>query len=68
MTGAFSVLGFPWPTDPGVVYVEYQSGALYLEQPAEIRAHVEAFERVCALALSPDDSVKMLLNIAEEYS
>ncbi|KAA2254929.1 helix-turn-helix domain-containing protein [Solihabitans fulvus] len=68
MTGSFSILGFQWPADPGVAFVEYRSGALYLEQSHEIEAHTVAFEHLCALALTPDDSVTMVENVAEEYS
>lgn len=67
MTGPFIILGFPWPTDPGVVYVEHRSGALYLEQPHEIEAHTVAFEHLCALALAPDESARMIREIAEEF-
>jgi len=68
MTGPFSILRFPWANDPGVVYVEYRSGALYLEQPHEIDAHTVAFEHLCALALNPDDSVKMIEDVAKEFA
>ncbi|MGI8307681.1 helix-turn-helix domain-containing protein [Saccharopolyspora hattusasensis] len=68
MVGRFQILDFPWPGDPGVAYVEHLGGAVYLEGPGEIAAHVIAFEHLCALALSPDDSVKMVESIAKEYS
>ncbi|WP_337661726.1 MULTISPECIES: helix-turn-helix domain-containing protein [Actinoalloteichus] len=67
MTGPFVVIGFPWLTDPGVAYIEHRSGALYLEQPHEIEAHNVAFEHLCALALTPDESARMLRDIAEEF-
>ncbi|CAO0830371.1 helix-turn-helix domain-containing protein [Streptomyces microflavus] len=66
--GPFQILGFPWPTDPGVAYVEHRAGAFYLEAPHEIEAHTVAFEHLVALALSPDESVKMVRDIAEEYA
>lgn len=68
MQGPFQILRFPWPADPGVVYVEHRAGAFYLEEPHEIEAHTVAFEHLCALALSPDESVKMIEDIAEEYT
>ncbi|SFD81623.1 Helix-turn-helix domain-containing protein [Actinopolyspora alba] len=68
MTGRFQVLDFPWADDPGVTYVEHRAGALYLEEPGEIEAHTVAFEHLCALALSPDDSTTMIESVAKEYS
>lgn len=67
MTGRFQILDFPWPTDPGVAYIEHRAGALYLEEPLEIDAHTMAFEHLCGLALSPEQSVTMIRDIAEEY-
>ncbi len=68
MMGRFQILDFPWPTDPGVAYIEQRAGALYLEEPHEIEYHTIAFERICVLALSPDDSVTMIRDVAEEYT
>jgi transcriptional regulator with XRE-family HTH domain len=68
MVGRFQILDFPWPTDPGVAYIEHQSGALYLEELQEIELHTVAFEHICVLALSPDDSATMIRDVAEEYS
>ncbi|MFF9647824.1 DUF5753 domain-containing protein [Streptomyces sp. NPDC014622] len=66
--GPFQILGFPWPADPGVAYVEHRAGALYLEGAHEIHAHNVAFEHLVALALSPDESAEMVREIAEEYA
>ncbi|WP_017974460.1 helix-turn-helix domain-containing protein [Actinopolyspora halophila] len=68
MTGPFTMLGFPWEHDPGVVFLEYRSGALYLEEAHAIESHTVAFEHLCALALSPDESVDMIRTIAKEFS
>lgn len=68
MHGPFAILGFPWTSDPGVVYVEHRSGAFYLEQPTEIEAHTVAFEHLCAHALPPDESATMLRRLAKEYA
>jgi len=67
MHGPFQILDFPWPADPGLVYTEHRSGALYLEQPHQIAAHTTAFEHLSALALAPVESVAMIVDIAEEY-
>ncbi|WP_245695666.1 helix-turn-helix domain-containing protein [Actinopolyspora saharensis] len=68
LMGRFQLLDFPWTGDPGIAYIEHRAGALYLEEPGEIEAHTVAFEHLCALALSPDDSATMIESIAKEYS
>jgi len=67
MQGPFTILDFPWPTDPGLVYIEHRCGAFYLEEPEEITAHTIAFEHLCAHALRPDQSVTMIRDLAKEY-
>jgi Domain of unknown function (DUF5753) len=59
---------FPDPTDRPVVYVETIAGDLYLERESEIEVCTIAFERLCASALSPDDSLALIANAAEEYT
>ncbi|MFC9425806.1 DUF5753 domain-containing protein [Streptomyces sp. NPDC056987] len=44
--GPFQILGFPWPTDPAVVYAQHHAGASYLEAAQEIEAHTVAFEHL----------------------
>ncbi|HEX5114387.1 MAG TPA: helix-turn-helix transcriptional regulator [Pseudonocardiaceae bacterium] len=68
MHGPFAIMGFPWPTDPGIVYIEHRSGAFYLEDQHQIDAHTVAFEHLCAHALPPDESVTMIRNVAKEYA
>jgi transcriptional regulator with XRE-family HTH domain len=64
----FTILRFPWDTDPGVVYLESGSSAgLYLEDIDEIDDHTRIFERLCVLSLAPDASVALLAKLAEEY-
>jgi hypothetical protein len=67
MGSAFTILTFPWPTDPGVVYVESGwSAGVYLEEPHEIEDHRLIFERLCDLSLDPDASITMLRELAKE--
>ncbi len=67
MLGSFSILGFPAPSDPGAIYIEYRTGAVYLEQPSEIKAHQIAFEHLRIAALKPDQSRSRLKQILEEH-
>jgi transcriptional regulator with XRE-family HTH domain len=65
----FTILSFPWPTDPGVVYLESGwSAGVYLEEPHEIEDHRQIFERLCDLALDPDASIALLRDLAKEYA
>ena len=66
--GAFSVLSFSWPSDPGVVYIEHRAGAVYLEALPEVDTHSQAFEKLVDVALSPDESLKRVRLSAEEYA
>jgi hypothetical protein len=67
MSSGFTILRFPWPTDPGVVYVESGwSAALYLEEPYEVEDHIVIFERLAQQSLDPDASVAMLRELAKE--
>jgi transcriptional regulator with XRE-family HTH domain len=65
----FTILTFPWPTDPGVVYVESGwSAGVYLEEPHEIEDHRQIFERLCFLSLDPDASIALMRDLAKEYA
>ncbi|MGH3771155.1 MAG: DUF5753 domain-containing protein [Pseudonocardiaceae bacterium] len=54
--GPFKILSFPWPADPGVVYLQHRGDGLYLEQQYDIEPHTVAFEHLRVLALPPDES------------
>lgn len=66
MEGAFSILGFPEPSDPDVVYLENQAGSLYLEAEPEIDRYTRMFSHLMAMALAPDESARLILRVAEE--
>jgi transcriptional regulator with XRE-family HTH domain len=59
MGSAFSILTFPEPTDPGVVYVETRAGSLYLEG-TEVRQYSALFNHLVATAHSQKASAAML--------
>jgi hypothetical protein len=63
--GAFVILGFPWESDPGLVYVENRSGAVYLESSHEIDAHSLVFQHLSVLALNTKESLDLLRNVAK---
>ncbi|MFD9896029.1 helix-turn-helix domain-containing protein [Amycolatopsis sp. NPDC059027] len=64
--GPFTVMGFPTEGDPGLVYIEYHTGSVYLEEPREVKAHQIDLEHLRGLALSPAASRKRIAAIAKE--
>jgi transcriptional regulator with XRE-family HTH domain len=60
MSGAFTIYSFAAPDDPDVVYLEHIIGDVYLQSPEEVQRYADAFERLRAAALSPDDSAAFL--------
>ncbi|WP_223884480.1 DUF5753 domain-containing protein [Micromonospora craniellae] len=66
--GGFVILGFTDPADREVVYIETMAGDLYPEGDAEVQSVTQAFDRLRAMALSPDDSASMIRDAARELS
>ncbi|PRX07463.1 UNVERIFIED_ORG: hypothetical protein CLV66_10140 [Actinomadura viridilutea] len=60
LEGLFIVLSFPEESDPDVVYTEGIYGDVYLESPEEIKRCTLAFEELCEMALSPEESVALI--------
>lgn len=67
MVGPFTMMTFPDPDDLGIVNVENATGALILEEPAEIRTYDEIWSALQASALSPDDSQAFLKSTSFGY-
>jgi transcriptional regulator with XRE-family HTH domain len=67
MVGPFTMMTFPDPDDLGIVYVENATGALFLEEPAELRAYDEIWSALQAGALSPEDSQAFLKSTSFGY-
>lgn len=59
MGSAFSILTFPEPMDPGIVYVETRAGSLYLEGQ-HVRDYTVVFQHLVATALGKRASAAML--------
>jgi transcriptional regulator with XRE-family HTH domain len=68
MDGAFMILGFPEPTDPEVVYVNYYTGTVYLEKPPEIERYTVMFNHLRAAALPVDQSRDLIACVADELA
>lgn len=66
MDGSFSILGFPEQTDPRVVYMEYMTGALYIEKQPDTDRYTIAVDLMRATALGMDASRALIAGIAEQ--
>jgi hypothetical protein len=66
MDGSFSILGFPVPSDPAVVYLENQAGSVYLEESADVDRFSRMFSHLIAKALSPEDSRSLLRRVVDD--
>ena len=60
LEGGFVLIEFPEETDPDVVYVEGIMGDLYLESVEELKRYQSAFERIQAVALTPEESLTFI--------
>jgi transcriptional regulator with XRE-family HTH domain len=65
MEGAYSILGFPETYDPDVVYLENQAGSIYVEEAGETERYSQMFNHLMAKALSPEDSVRLIREVAK---
>jgi hypothetical protein len=64
--GAFSLLRFPEPDLPDIVYMEQLTGALYIDDRRDVDTYIEAMERLCLEALPPDESIELLGGLRHE--
>jgi transcriptional regulator with XRE-family HTH domain len=64
--GAFTIIGFPDPTDLDVVYVDCPAGNIFLEKEKDVRRHTTWFDHLRAAALPPDESAEFVAAAADE--
>ncbi|GAA4238102.1 helix-turn-helix transcriptional regulator [Actinomadura meridiana] len=67
MDGPFVVLSFAGAFDQDVVYLEGMGGEIYIEDVGQVGRCNVRFDRICEQALSEDDSVALIADIAKEY-
>ncbi|WP_330182897.1 helix-turn-helix domain-containing protein [Nocardia sp. NBC_01503] len=69
---SFTLLDFPPTTsrlvEPPVIYTEGPEGALYLERDDVIARYRQAIDGIQQVALTEDDTRKLVLKIAKEYA
>jgi transcriptional regulator with XRE-family HTH domain len=68
MEAPFLILGFPEQADPDVVYVEYSTSGVYLEQLDDVHRYTLMFDHLRASALKPDDTVELVDRTADRLS
>ncbi|MFD0210091.1 helix-turn-helix domain-containing protein [Streptomyces hirsutus] len=68
VTGSFTMLGFPAPEDPDLVYRDGITDAVYLEGEHHVREYTKAFDGLRAAALSPQRSVQLIKSVVKEYA
>ena len=66
MSGAFTMLSFPEPSDPDICYVPYNSGNLFLEKPEELARVAVIFNHLRAAALSVNESRSAISRLRQE--
>ena len=71
LSGPFTILRFPLngdgqDTEPPVVYVPGFTGALYLEQPSQIRRYDAVYTSIAAAALDESATRDLLLTVAKK--
>ncbi len=64
--GSFTMLRFAEPELPNVVYIEYLSGALYLDKRSETELYGRVFDRLTIDAHTPDRSRQLLTKVRAE--
>jgi hypothetical protein len=64
--GAFTLLRFPEPDLPDIVYIEQLTSAVYLDKRDDVDVYAEAIERLCVEAAPPDRTVDILDQIRRE--
>jgi transcriptional regulator with XRE-family HTH domain len=66
LDGPFTVIRFPEPTDKDMVYFEHTGWEHYLDDPDAVSLYLSLFDHIRATALKPDDSIKRLIDRADE--
>src|SRR5260370_20240229 len=64
MLGSFTLMQFPDPADRDVVYMEAETGALYLEKPEDVARYSLMIDYLRAQALGPAESRALIAHLA----
>ncbi|HEY3683312.1 MAG TPA: helix-turn-helix transcriptional regulator [Streptosporangiaceae bacterium] len=64
--GPFTILRFPQPDLPDVIYLEQLTSALYLDKPTDVDDYTDTMNQLCVDAAQPDKTEAMLKKILDE--
>ncbi len=64
--GAFTIMRFPETDLPDVVYMEYLTGAHYIDKPEEVERYAAVMERLSVAGTSPDRTREILADMLKE--
>jgi hypothetical protein len=64
--GAFTIMRFPETDLPDVVYMEYLTGAHYIDKPEEVERYAAVMERLSVAGTSPDRTREILSGILKD--
>jgi transcriptional regulator with XRE-family HTH domain len=66
MAAGFTLLSFADIGAPDIAYVEHSFGSVRTDKEADVAKAAARFDRLCSIALAPDDSVALIRSVAEE--
>lgn len=66
--GSFTLLEFPIPRDPGVVYLEDRTGGRYRDDTEDVDEYASVANQLLELALPERESLSMIESVREELS
>lgn len=64
--GQFTILRFPQPDLPDVIYLEQLTSALYLEKPADVEDYATTMNQLCVDAEPPDRTEEIISEIMKD--
>jgi hypothetical protein len=64
--GAFTIMRFPDTDLPDVVYMEYLTGAHYIDKPEEVERYAAVMERLSVAGTSPDRTREILTGMLKD--
>jgi transcriptional regulator with XRE-family HTH domain len=64
--GAFTIMRFPETDLPDVVYMEYLTGAHYIDKPEEVERYAAVMERLSVAGTSPDRTREILSGMLKD--
>jgi transcriptional regulator with XRE-family HTH domain len=66
LDGPFYIVRFLEPTDKDIVYFEHTGWEHYIDDPKAMALYLSLFDHIRAAALKPDDSIKRLIDRADQ--